>query len=466
MTALQPSAKPADAVLSGQAGAAWGGGWSGAAADGWEGPCWSADGAPPRTRDASAKSAGLSLPYVSAIAMGATEGVTRVGAPVRSRLVAKCAAFALCRPRPSLWALLAPLVRRLDRLRHTHGALVGVHVRTGYPDWVALAAVRAANRSLNGSANGAWRRASGFARAAPLSHAEQWRTLESYLEQCPDDVAQLHGPQPHGPRTKPCFHWTYPNAAHAPTIADATRLCGSRSTCVRSQGCRVPAAAPPPHRSHGHGLEPAPHKPSAHDLALPTNGTLAAIVLCATRLVVPAPSNTSPTTVGAEQRAAAHWPGLRHGLQHGLRHGPALLVLGDAPGVVSLVQRLPTMDVVHTRSAGSLAHTQFDRACDAAATADLATARSAPSAHECAHGAVDPNGGWSRTMADFYAGGLVDAFVSALDTTFLDGAVLLRSLSCCAATARMHFSAASTAASNRDRPMESDGFLQVLMQEV
>ena len=54
---------------------------------------------------------------------------------------------------------------------------------------------------------------------------------------------------------------------------------------------------------------------------------------------------------------------------------------------------------------------------------------------------ADPRGGWARTAVDFYIGGLVDAFVSALDTTFLDGAVLLRSQSCCGATSRMHFSA-------------------------
>ena len=68
-------------------------------------------------------------------------------------------------------------------------------------------------------------------------------------------------------------------------------------------------------------------------------------------------------------------------------------------------------------------------------------------------------------MVDFYVGGLSDAFVSALDTTFVDGAVLLRSMSCCSlrAGSRMHFSAASNAATNRDRPMEHAGFLSVLM---
>ena len=68
-------------------------------------------------------------------------------------------------------------------------------------------------------------------------------------------------------------------------------------------------------------------------------------------------------------------------------------------------------------------------------------------------------------MVDFYVGGLSDAFVSALDTTFVDGAVLLRSLSCCGGRSRIHFSATSNAATNRDRPMEHSGFLRVLMHE-
>lgn len=71
-------------------------------------------------------------------------------------------------------------------------------------------------------------------------------------------------------------------------------------------------------------------------------------------------------------------------------------------------------------------------------------------------------------MLDFYVGGLSDAFVSVLDTSFV-GAVLLRSLTCCGAVrgaaSMVHFSAASSAESGRDSPMHHVDFLRVLMHE-
>ena len=170
---------------------------------------------------------------------------------------------------------------------------------------------------------------------------------------------------------------------------------------------------------------------------LPANGTLAAIVVCAMRMHA---RNAQPPGTAAKPAALAAPSGL--------------LVLGDAPGVTSLLRQHPDLTVVDTASSGALAHTQFDLACDHSETFA-----------QCTKGIADPYGGWSRTMVDFYLGGLVDSFVSALDTTFIDGAVLLRSMSCCSirSGSRLHFSAASNAATNRDRPMDHVAFLTALM---
>ena len=65
-------------------------------------------------------------------------------------------------------------------------------------------------------------------------------------------------------------------------------------------------------------------------------------------------------------------------------------------------------------------------------------------------------------MIDYYAGGLTDAFVSALFSSF-PGAVLRRSLVCC--KERMHFGAMySQQRSHRDKPMRHVDFLRALMQ--
>jgi len=144
MTAFQPSGKPAAAVLSGQAGITWGGGWAYGANMG--GGCWS-ERAERRIRDPTSRQSALHLPYTAAVAMGSVE--PSQGRALRSRINLKCEAFALLRPRPSLQALITPIVLALDALSFVSA----LHVRTGYPDWVALAAQR------NGSASRSWARA-------------------------------------------------------------------------------------------------------------------------------------------------------------------------------------------------------------------------------------------------------------------------------------------------------------------
>ena len=446
MTAFQPSAmEPASAVLSGQAGASWGGGWADGAARAeasWDGPCWSLARNTSLARDGTSRSTTLHLSARAAVAMGSTEprgaSGSATGRVVRSRLSAKCEAFAWLRPRPALHALLAPMVARLDAMRTATGSITGLHVRTGYPDWVALSMLP------NRTARPAWVLAS---RAPALPHSEHWRALESYLEACPRTSSEGESGNARRAPTKrrPCYKWQYPRADEAPSVHDAKRLCGRGARlppCLRSQGCLRPIITP----EVLHALD-APtsgarviHDDESPPLHLPGNRTLAAAVLCAARLRGGSDATSSP---------------------HSSPRGHAgLLVLGDAPGVVSLVRQLPELQVVDTSSGGRLAHTQFDAACS------TSTQRSGDEGGRCTRGMnADPRGGWARTAVDFYIGGLVDAFVSALDTTFLDGAVLLRSQSCCGATSRMHFSAGSTAASNRDRPMEDEGFLSLLMHQ-
>ena len=66
-------------------------------------------------------------------------------------------------------------------------------------------------------------------------------------------------------------------------------------------------------------------------------------------------------------------------------------------------------------------------------------------------------------MVDYYIGGLSDAFVSSLFSSFV-GAVLRRSLVCC--KQRFHFGAMySQQRSHRDRPMRNVDFLRALMQK-
>ena len=65
-------------------------------------------------------------------------------------------------------------------------------------------------------------------------------------------------------------------------------------------------------------------------------------------------------------------------------------------------------------------------------------------------------------MIDYYVGGLTDAFVSSLFSSFV-GAVLRRSLRCC--KERFHFGAMySQQRSHRDKPMRNVDFLRALMQ--
>ena len=128
----------------------------------------------------------------------------------------------------------------------------------------------------------------------------------------------------------------------------------------------------------------------------------------------------------------------------------SVLVLGDAPGLATLARShyLLREHVVHTPGERALGHTAFRSAC----------------LHgDCSTG-VDPHGAWTRTMVEFYAGGLCSSFVSVLFSSFVP-ALLSRSLLCCSA-GRRHFKAVSSSVgSNRDRAMLNSSFLRVLVQD-
>jgi hypothetical protein len=77
-------------------------------------------------------------------------------------------------------------------------------------------------------------------------------------------------------------------------------------------------------------------------------------------------------------------------------------------------------------------------------------------------GTHNPHGGWTRAMIDYYIGGLTDAFVTVLFSSF-PGAFLRRSLLCC--RHRAHFGAMySQEYSHRDKPMRNLDFLRAMMQ--
>lgn len=265
-----------------------------------------------------------------------------------------------------------------------------------------------------------------------LSFAEHWRRLESYLMECEGcDATQINCGKSSARGARPCFNWKASAFGrpfgHTPSYADALAVCG----CAKSQ--------------MGLGADAHEHC-GRHQLQhLPGNGTLAAGLLC-TQLL------------GSRQRRKSSLAPLPSNVSGA---GPGVLILGDAPGVVGLVSFTPELEgrVVHSDASGAIGHVQFNTAC----------AVGEPRGHEaCPRSTADPQGSWSRTAIDFYVGGLVDAFVGVLDTTFVH-TVLLRSMICCGQDAlsssapTVHFHGSSTGASDRDHPMEDEGFLQVLM---
>lgn len=338
----------------------------------------------------------------------------------------------------------------------------------------------------------------------PSRHCFPVRVFESMLHDC-TEVSEAD---------RPCFNWRTPHGLKSPYLFDAHTCARSRlSRLAHLLGGPTPSADEhtarryrtlqlhPTHRAlaglidttglpfpessstsyaasakgsatagggkvwrspHSSCVPINPQGTCLWSMPMPGNGTLAAVLECAHRFA----------------RAVAHDGSLqaRTMMHRGARDGfvvsssaaasspPSkaptrnmddpwgVLVLGDAPGFGSLVYSLPALAgrVVHTNDQGAVAHTTFTGSCPPDSAACLA------------RGTVDPNAGWTRAMIDYYVGGLPDAFVSSLFSSF-PGAVLRRSLVCC--KERMHFGAMySQQRSHRDKPMRNVDFLRAMMQ--
>ena len=440
MTAFEHSRGIAAAVLSGQLGRAWGGGWGdvcGAARDTWSGYSQERHFVPTSASVFSGHGVGTPGPFRG--------NSGHRGRMLTTRINARCEAFALLRPRRSLQQKLVPLLRRLEgnlatrRARSSTGgslassghgdrdnsdgtgAVVGIHVRTGLADWQSLAP-----KTPPGAR--AWRQAVWEAAQHPLPFEERWKRFEAMLSDCStwnsilpdrpqrgrdddgDELARVRG----GHASPACFDWP----RHLPpTLSDGLR-CATESGATSSARRRPLRAAL---RQQG-----APADRIERDVRFnaPSNGTLAAVFACAMSFA------THPKPVSAKWR---------------------LLVLGDSPALIRLASAHPQLrdaHVVHTAAAGSLGHTAFGTVADASGHA------SSP--------AADPRAAWTRSMVDLYLAGVCDGFVSALFSSF-PAAALSRSLLCCGHK-RRHFNAlSSTRGSNRDHPMVNSTFLAALL---
>ena len=349
-----------------------------------------------------------------------------------------CEAYSVLRPRRWLQRAMLPQLRKLSAAMNG-GPLIGLHLRSGFADWQWYSSTHSPSREAKGrtSANTHW---SAALTAGPMDYAEHWRGFESMLHDCKEDYA-LSNPD------KPCFQWRSPTIGHSPELANAAD-CARNRLASQAKIPRLPAASSTrasPSRGlfalsadvggeHEHRtcLPVSPHV-CMWSLPLPTNGTLASVIECAHRFA----RALSRPEEGALLREGDPW---------------AVFTMGDAPGFMSLVHSLPALAgrVVHTSDAGGIAHTTFSGSCPHGSSSCLR------------QGTVDPQGGWTRAMIDYYLGGLTDGFVSSLFSSFV-GAVLRRSMTCC--KERYHFGAMySQQRSHRDKPMRHVDFLRALMQ--
>ena len=418
-----------------------------------------------------------------------------------------CETYAVLRPRRWLQRAMLPTLHKLSAAAGG-GPLIGVHLRSGFADWQWYSSTHRQIESSGGAGAGAGggsssRRGGGgrggrgkgsgggassvrmranseWAAAlasAPLTYAQHWRAFESMMHDCTERA------------DGPCFLWRYPYSQKSPGLRDAA-LCASRSLTAHATAVRASrhqailppslstlsrvapllshavasaasrgasnASVPPPQRSpYSECVQVSPDGACMWSLPVPGNGTISAVLECAHRFARAVAPLKLPASGGrgGGGRGGGGRGGGRGGGGGGHERDPwGLLVLGDAPGFGSLVHAHPALAgrVVHTNDAGGVAHTTFTGSCP-------------PNSVEChARGTVDPQNGWTRAMIDYYAGGLTDAFVSALFSSF-PGAVLRRSLVCC--KERMHFGAMySQQRSHRDKPMRHVDFLRALMQ--
>ena len=300
-------------------------------------------------------------------------------------------------------------------------------------------------------ANSEWQQA---LHAGLLDYAAHWRTFDSMLHDCKENVS-LADP------SRPCFNWRTPYPNRAPTIVDAERCAAPRLARMdlldgvdRQLKGNGTGSLSPFARLRGGTMDgqrmcvPVTPTTCMWSLPMPSNGTLSAVIECAHRFARGLAPQKQPgaTQPGATQPGATQ-PGATQ------RDAWGVFAMGDAPGFMSLVDGHPGLHgrVVHTNDAGGVAHTTFTASCPQ--NSDACVTR----------GTVDPQGGWTRAMIDYYVGGLTDGFVSSLFSSFV-GAVLRRSMTCC--KERYHFGAMySQQRSHRDKPMRNINFLRAMMQD-
>ena len=140
------------------------------------------------------------------------------------RLTLQCEAVSLLQPRRWLQSRLLPFLTRLAE----YDRVLGVHIRTGFADWQALS-----------------QHALAAARALPtLSRPAQWAAFEASLLDCTAASRRVGAP---------CFHWKSPHLDRAPSLLDG-------HACAASPDVGFRLRSPP------------------------SNGTLSAVVACASRL--------------------------------------------------------------------------------------------------------------------------------------------------------------------------------------
>ena len=327
-----------------------------------------------------------------------------IGVKGAGQLSLRCEANALLRPQPWLLALMQPTLERIRR----HRPLVGLHLRSGFADWQALST---------------WPEWIAAKHLPPLPFASHWQRLDAFLQDCSE---------PDRAPGAPCFLWSRPHKGQAPTMND-------------SLACRFAPGQQPPSETARRAAPPGHRRPFLLQGA-PSDGTLSAAAQCVGRLATSlADADAAPADEPSTAPAAAYAPSSAASW--------GVLVLGDTPSLAPLLRMLPQFEgrVLEAEGAGQLGHTAF--AASVRQQAELR--RGAP--------ADDPGGAWTRSVVDLLLGSLTDGVFSVLFSSFVDEAVLRRSLT--AAARHTHWGAMyDRGSTHRDLPMRDPSVLAMLMQ--
>jgi hypothetical protein len=316
---------------------------------------------PPGAADASF------LPWGSYEAGEPWEAVLGHGEP---RNYSQCYAAAFSSPSRTLQAKLLPHLRRMDAARAAGGAVVGIHLRSLYADFVA---------------DMPWIRET-LAAAATAAASKQ----------ASDDVAGVSG-------------WTqldcmYPDcepAMEAANIADAV-------------AARPPIYLRPPVDQAlscgGVARTPLCHYWSAESKVVIDSGGMA----CGT------PGDSAAGLALGEDRRGAVSAAVRCAFAEAEARStePSALLLyvaGDLPALHALIAAHPQLRNVSLFAEGAVGHASSNSLCSGGGAG----------ARTCVSGA-DPSGAWSRTMVDMYMLGACDALVRLGISTFVTGFVNAR----------------------------------------